>query len=151
MSALARLTVRERVLLLGAAAALLLLAAVHLVWFPLQARAAQHRAEIAAYLELGEAARRAAARPVAAPAPAPSEPAASRVTRSAEVAGLTLTRLEPGPQGLGVLLAEAPFDGLVDWLARLETEERLAVTAAEIDRRITPGTVTARITLEEMR
>ncbi|KAF0675835.1 type II secretion system protein GspM [Profundibacterium mesophilum] len=151
MGALSRLTARERLLLAAGAAALALFAAVQMVWLPLQERAAVHRGEIAAYLELTAAARDAAARPARPAPPPPLEPAASRVTRSAEAAGLTLTRLEPQAAGVTVLLAEARFAPLVDWLAALEAEDGLKVTAAEIDRRLEPGSVSARITLEGVR
>ncbi|KKK85009.1 hypothetical protein LCGC14_2777630, partial [marine sediment metagenome] len=57
---------------------------------------------------------------------------------------------EPDGQRLSVVLADAGYDTLVTWLAELQAREGLGVVSAEIDRRIEPGRVSARLVLEDM-
>jgi general secretion pathway protein M len=148
MSALTGLSTRERVLLLLALPIAILLAGWRLAWVPISDARAARDAEIAGYRMVAEAASRAGATPLAAPAEA--GPLATRVTASAEAAGLSLSRLEPEGEGLRVAVAEAGFAQVVLWLADLEGGDVL-VSAVEMDRRTAPGAVSARVLLEDAR
>ena len=151
MSALSRLSPRERGLLGIGGAVLLVAGLVQFLWLPLAETARAHRADIAAYKLIQQAARQADAPQVQATRDsAPRAPAANRVTRSADSANLSLTRIEPDGQRLSVVLADAGYDTLVTWLAELQAREGLGVVSAEIDRRIEPGRVSARLVLEDM-
>ena len=149
MSWLADRTPRERILLTVA----LPVAAVALAWTwiaaPLLAARVAQTEEIAAYRLVAETAT--LARTVEfAPAPAPLDPLAARVTRSAAAASLTLRRIEPEGEGLRVTLTDARFDDVLVWLADLEVEALAAVAAIEIERRPEPGFVSGRILFEEL-
>jgi general secretion pathway protein M len=148
MSALAGLSTRERVLLLLALPIAILLAGWRLAWVPISDARAARDAEIAGYRMVAEAASRAGVTPLAAPAEA--GPLATRVTASAEAAGLSLSRLEPEGEGLRVAVAEAGFAQVVLWLADLEGGDVL-VSAVEMDRRTAPGAVSARVLVEDAR
>ena len=117
-------------------------------WVPLAEVRAAREAEIAGYRLVAEAASGAGAAPLAAQGEA--APLASRVTASAEAAGLSLSRLEPEGEALRVAVAEAGFAQVVLWLSDLEGEDVL-VSAVEMDRRTAPGAVTARVLLEDAR
>jgi general secretion pathway protein M len=148
MSALASLSARERVLLLVVLPIVILVAGWRLAWVPISDARAAREAEIAGYRMVAEAASRAGATPLA--APTATTPLATRVTASAEAAGLALSRLEPEGESLRVAVAEAGFAQLVLWLADLEGEDVL-VSAVEMDRRTAPGAVSARVLLEDAR
>ena len=148
MSALASLSARERMLLLLVLPLVLLVAGWRLAWVPISDARAAREAEIAGYRMVAEAVSRAGATPLAAPPDA--APLATRVTTSAEAAGLPLSRLEPEGESLRVTVAEAGFAQLVRWLADLEGEGVL-VSAVEMDRRTAPGVVSARVLLEGAR
>jgi general secretion pathway protein M len=148
MSALASLSARERVLLLVVLPIVILVAGWRLAWVPISDARAAREAEIAGYRMVAEAASRAGATPLA--APTATTPLATRVTASAEAAGLALSRLEPEGESLRVAVAEAGFPQLVLWLADLEGEDVL-VSAVEMDRRTAPGAVSARVLLEDAR
>ena len=85
------------------------------------------------------------------PVAAPDEPVATRVTRSAERAGVPLSRIERQGEGLTALVDEAPFDAVVGWIAEMEREAGLRLVAVELSRRPTPGAVSARLDLSPAR
>ena len=87
----------------------------------------------------------------AAPAPVQEAPIATRVTRSAEAAGVALTRIEPAGDGLAALVDEASFDAVIGWIADMEATGGLRLRAIEIGRRPVPGVVSARLDLETAR
>ena len=87
----------------------------------------------------------------AAPAPVQEAPIATRVTRSAEAAGVVLTRIEPAGDGLAALVDEASFDAVIGWIADMEATGDLSLRAIEIGRRPVPGVVSARLDLETAR
>ncbi|WP_226783109.1 type II secretion system protein GspM [Oceaniglobus trochenteri] len=151
MRVLASLTPRERVMVIGGGAVLIAALAYQFAWRPLRADLAETRAEIAAYMQV-QAAARAADLPAAATttAPVPRDPPATRITRTAQAAGLRLSRIEPEGDLLNVTLGEVPFEALIGWLTTLEEAENLGVSGIEIDRRAAPGVVSARIALEEL-
>ena len=142
-----RLSARER-LLIGA----LVLVGVgggyfQFVWTPLQ----ETRGEMRRAIALSDRALAAAApfdAPVVAETVVDRPPPARRVTESARGAGLTLRRIETDGDLTRLVLADAEFAALVDWLALLERDHALLVSSIEIDRRPEPGTVAARIALE---
>lgn len=70
-----------------------------------------------------------------------------RSARSTALAG-TLSRVQPeGADTVRVWLDDAPFNELVAWMASLEYEHGVRVTAVAVDRTATPGRVSARVTL----
>ena len=151
MSALARLTPRERWLILGAVAFGLVLLGWVLLWQPVQRDREALRARIADALTVQAALDRhppdTAVR--AASAPVPGGPISARVTRSAQAAGIALARLEPRGAELTALVDEAPFVAIVDWIAEMERAEGVRLTGVAIDRRPAPGVVSARLDLED--
>ncbi len=144
------MTPRER-LLVGLVLPLALVGAGYRFgWVPLTEARAARIDEIAAYRQLTLAAQGANDRPAVAAVAIDPTPLATRVTQSAEAAGITLTRLEPEGAGLRLTLPETPFDTVIGWLARLEPDHGIRIAAAEIDRRTAPGTVSARILVEAL-
>lgn len=70
-----------------------------------------------------------------------------RSARATPLAG-TLSRIQPeGADTVRVWFDNAPFNDLVSWLAVLEREHGVRVTAVAVDRTATPGHVSARVTL----
>ncbi|HVG49602.1 MAG TPA: type II secretion system protein GspM [Rubellimicrobium sp.] len=149
MTRLANLSARERVLLLAVLPAVLLLAGVRFGWQPLQDLRAAREAEIASDQTVARAAAQVGA-PITAEAPDPT-PFAARVTQSAEAEGLELRRIEPEGERLRVAVEDAPFAQVMLWIADLEAERDVTLSAIELDRRIAPGTVSARLLLEPAR
>ncbi|HTB67397.1 MAG TPA: type II secretion system protein M [Steroidobacteraceae bacterium] len=98
---------------------------------------------------------RAVAPQLAAAGPAVAAPASQRslivvIDTSARESGLgsALNSSEPGGAGaLRVRLDKAPFDTLVQWLARLSQQNGIRVEVASIDAAGPPGLVNAAITL----
>ena len=144
-----RLSLRERVLLAAALPLALVLMLYQFAWVPLQDARAARLEEIAAYRMVSAAAARRAADPTPVAAPAPADPIATRVTQSAEAAGLQLRRLEPEGAGLRVTLDDVSFDALMLWLAEMQTTFAVRIAALEVDRRPAPGIVSTRLLLED--
>jgi len=148
IAAFSRLTLRERLLIgalvvIGGGAAY-----VHFVWQPMTAaRENAQRRIVSADRALAAVA--ALDGPILATAPAQRPPPARRITESARGAGLTLRRIESDGGLTRLVLTEAEFAVLIDWLAVLERDHALLVASIEIDRRPEPGIVSARIALEE--
>lgn len=142
---------REKLLILCVLPAIILLAAYRFGWMPLSQARADAKAEIAGYLTVIEAVQNRGAQPqMPDPAPAVLAPMATRVTQTADAAGILVRRLEPDADLVRVTLDDAQFDRVIAWISRLETEASLKVVGLEIDRRTAPGTVGARVTLENM-
>lgn len=146
-----RLTLRERVLLALVGPLALLVGLYQFAWLPLQDARADRLSKIAAYRQITAAAARRAADPAPVAAPAPADPIATRVTQSAEAAGLQLRRLEPDGAGLRVTLDDVPFGTVMLWLADMQASFAVRVAAIEMDRRPAPGTVSTRLLLEDDR
>ncbi|MBM1635195.1 type II secretion system protein M [Sulfitobacter mediterraneus] len=150
MKVLARLTVRERVLMIGGAALLLVPAAWFYLWQPIAEMQGTQEARIARYLALIDLARDAELAPLAqTKTEARSTPLAQRVTQSSETAGIPLARLDPDGRRLRVTVAEAPYADLIAWIAALETQSGVRALSVEVSRLTAPGTVSLRITLED--
>lgn len=150
MHALARLTPRERLLVLGALPLIALFGLYQFGWVPLSQARIAARAEIASYRVLTEAALQQGDAPAAAQVPdvTPRAPLATRITQSAASADVLVRRLEPEGSLVRVTLDDAPFDRVISWIAAMEKTEGIALRAAEMDRRTVPGIVAARLTLE---
>jgi len=144
---LAQRSVREQRLLAAlaavAAAALLFV----LVWQPLARAHTKAAADIHAYDAL-IAQLRVAGPDVARVAATRRVSAATVINDSASRAGLAIRRLEPQGARTEVTLEEVPFDKLTSWLAGLEHDAGLTVTAIKIERRPAPGVVTVQLTLK---
>lgn len=145
-----RLSGRERALILVGLPLVLIFAGYRLGWQPLQDLRAAQGAEIAGYRFIAEAVAEVGPQPAAAE-DEDEAPFAARVTQSAEAAGLALSRLEPEDERLRVTVEDAPFASVVLWIADLESEQNVTLAAIELDRRIAPGTVSARLLLETAR
>lgn len=148
MTAFGNLSRRERVLLVGALPLLVVFAGYRFGWQPLQEARTAREAEIASYRFVTQAAAGVGTRPIAVEDDG-AAPFAARVTRSAESAGLSLRRLEPEGDRLRVAIEDEHFAELVLWIADLEAEQDVTLAAIEVDRRLAPGTVSARLLLEE--
>ncbi|MEK6749497.1 MAG: type II secretion system protein M [Pseudomonadota bacterium] len=73
---------------------------------------------------------------------------ADRTARMNKLAD-ALKRVEPeGENRVRVWLEQAAFDDLVAWLERIQTENRIRIDTASIDKENAPGRVTARLVLE---
>ena len=148
MQMLQTLTQRERTLVSLALAGVILAATFQFVWLPVQAKRAALSAEIAGYAQIID---RIAAlgpeTPVLQTAAGPATPLSTRVTQSAEVAGLVLRRLEPEGDMLRVTLDDVAFANVILWLSDLEATHAVIVAGIEVDRRPAPGIVSARLLL----
>lgn len=139
------LSARERVLVTVAGVLLALVVLVFGVVKPLQAARAQALADIRTHETL-TARIRAAGTLNAAPAPrrqgAPQEVAVS----SAQSFGLTVVP-EAMADGVRVRVADATYDSLMAWLADLSATSDLRVRRLDIQRRPSPGRVSATVDL----
>ena len=144
------LSVRERALLLVAFPIVVIFAGHQFAWQPLQELRASREAEIASYRFVAQSAAETGTQ-ITPVEEEDAAPFAARVTQSAEAAGLSLRRLEPEGDRLRVAIEEAPFAQVVLWIADLEAEQDVLLAAIEIDRRLVPGTVSARLLLEATR
>lgn len=142
------LTPRERTLVGLALAGVICAAVFQFVWVPVQAKRAALSAEIVGYAQITD---RIAAlgpeTPVLQTAAGPATPLSTRVTQSADVAGLVLRRLEPEGDMLRVTLDDVAFANVILWLSDLEVNHAVIVAGIEVDRRPAPGIVSARLLL----
>lgn len=146
MSALSRLSARERMLILLMALAGGLAAGYSLFWEPM----AQARAQAMGSIERTDrlAAQLAPWRGEGLPPlPVAAENLTAVVAETARDRGLSIRRLEPEEGRARVSLEETDFDALLGWLAELQTDHAVRVAAIEIERRPEPGIVAARMTL----
>lgn len=74
-------------------------------------------------------------------------PVSAVVTRTAGARGLTIRRIEPAGAGAQVLIENAGFNEIVEWIAELEIEQGLRVVALGMDRTTDPGIVNASLTV----
>ncbi|NIJ07741.1 general secretion pathway protein M [Sphingomonas vulcanisoli] len=73
-----------------------------------------------------------------------SGPPAQQISQSAAAAGLQVQRIEPQGARTNVVLADAPFDAVLRFVADLEKNSALRVSEARIERsQIAAGMVTA--------
>ena len=71
------------------------------------------------------------------------------ITRSAEVQGLQLTRLQPEAGGsVSVVLQAQPFNDVVRWLHQLEQNNGITVARVAFDADANPGFVNAQLRLQ---
>ncbi|MFZ5962165.1 type II secretion system protein GspM [Thalassococcus sp. BH17M4-6] len=147
MNAFSKLSRREQIMLLGGGALLLALALWRFGWQPIQTEQALLQEDMARYMTLMRVADQAGQGPDDTAAADP-RPIALRITQTAEAQGLSLTRLEPEGAGMRVAMDVADFARIIDWIAVLEANANLRATTVELDRRPTPGEVSARLTLE---
>lgn len=135
---------RERLLLtiLGIVAMLALLAT--LVVRPLLAARAEALADIRTYETLN-ARLRAAGPALAAQKPRRTGDPATIISGSASEYGVAIQGSEPEGDAIRVVIAEAPFDAVMRWLAEVEGSSDLRVIEAQFDRRPATGFVGARL------
>ncbi len=151
MSWFSGLTGRERLMILVVLPLALLLGGYRFGWLPLQQLRADRDAEIANYRLIAAAAAGANPGDALAALPIDAAPIATRVTASANAAGIALRRLEPEGERVRVTLDDTDFAALTLWISDLETDQAITVAAIELDRRIVPGSVSAQLTLEAAR
>jgi general secretion pathway protein M len=151
MSILAKLNPRERIMVLGGGAVLIVLAAWLYVWQPLSVERAAQADRIARYLTIIEITRTVGSRaPVVAQGPITVAPLAPRITQSAEAAGIPLARLDPDGARLRVTVAAAGFAELTQWIAILEATEGVRALSVQMARLTQPGQVSMRLMLEDV-
>lgn len=142
-----RFSPREQVMVIGAAALLLGAVGYSGIWQPTtEAR----RADLAAINDIDIAMMqvRAAPETLRQPTASRTQPLAAVIAETAPRFALAVQRIDPEADGARVTLDEADFAALLLWIAALETDHAVLVTAARIERRPAPGLVSAEITLE---
>jgi general secretion pathway protein M len=151
VSVLEKLNPRERVLMLGGGAILLVLGLWIYIWQPLMAERSIQTARIARYLTVIELARNAGGAGVPRPTtPVQELPLSPRITQSAEAAGIVLARLDPDGPRLRITVAKAGFADLVAWIASLEAGAGVRMITVEMSRLTEPGQVSLRLLLEDV-
>ena len=154
----ARLSPRERRILVVAAVLILVVLPYWLVWQSLGEQAERMERSVAGLYE-DVAWMQAAAERVSRlhPGDAATTPATAdrsplsvidRTAREGPLSG-TVRRVQPeGAGAVRVWLEDAPFDDLVLWLGTLERDYGLRVTSLVVDRQPPEGRVSARLSLE---
>lgn len=154
-------TPREQVLIALVIPVAIAALAYQFVWQPLQANRAMYVDQISqARLVSGTAALAAAAdAPTGAqgqsvqrdttPAP-PLVPLANRITQAASAATIPVRRIEADGTAQRVTLGDVQYGSLIVWLADLEQTHRIGVKTIQLDRRTSPGTVSARLVLMDL-
>ena len=140
-------TPRERLLIAGVGALLVLWASFAWVWHPLWS----HRAALdAAILHTDQMlARVQRLPPPTGAAPVTDDrPLAVIATTTAGDMGLQVRRLQPQGDAVQVVVEDAPFDFVLLWIAALERDHALRLTDLTLTRRTGPGLVAATLTLE---
>ena len=139
---------RERLIFLGGAVAVLLIA----VWFgvmKLHAQTEVLRESVAAKQRMLVDLSRVGTRPAAAAnAQGNNQTLVVVIDGSAREHGITLsTRRPDGPDGVQVAFSNVPFDMLLDWLVALEKQSSVAVESASFTTAKTKGIVNGQLTL----
>lgn len=151
------LSKRERYMVIGAGAALLVFLLYILAWSPLVNRAQTLERRVHAQEQELAWMRQAAAevqrlRGGSAPAQAArSESLLSLIERTARERGLSgaVRRVQPeGQSGARIWLEGAAFDDLVLWLHQLSSNYGVRISEASVDRQPQPGLVNARLLVE---
>jgi general secretion pathway protein M len=138
---LANRSPRERLLLSGLLAFVLIWLGVTQVWGPLS----QWRAEITTRLPRMERALALAG----APAPlADPRPLQTLVTETAVPLGLRISRLQPLSAQVDLTLEDAPFDTVLLWIEALQRDHGVRLTDLTLTRRPASGIVGATLTME---
>ena len=71
----------------------------------------------------------------------------SVVSNTASVYNITLNRLQPTPTGINIEVRSATFNGVIEWLLKLETNHGFKVVEARFDR-LTEGNVACQIRIQ---
>lgn len=77
-----------------------------------------------------------------------SVPLQQRVTRSAQISGIPIQRIEARDGRVELTIEEVSYARLVRWLSDAHSEYAMGVTALQVSRRPMPGHVSANLTLE---
>lgn len=150
MNALAKLTPREKWLLLGGAVFVATLALWFYGWQPVAAQRDAQQDRIARYLALIDIAERSPdAAPIATPQCTNSTALPPRVTQSADAAGIVLARLDPEGQRLRITVSDTGYAGAISWISQLETQDCVRAVSIEMVRLTEPGKISLRMTLED--
>ena len=148
------LTLREKVLILALLPIALFSVGFHFAWVPLSEQRVVYINKIQSYRLVEQTAlladQTASQFTAVLDLPQNDIPLATRITQSSDDAGIVLRRIEADGTGIRVTLADTSFNELTLWLANLEQVSRVIVSAIEINRRPEPGTVSARILLEDL-
>lgn len=146
---------RERILFSAGAACLLLIILYLLIWEPISMGISQEESRVAQQRETLQWMQRASVDVVALRGSGnaklrSNEALLTLVDRTARQAGLRnyIKRLKPQGNDLVQLwMEQTPFDILMQWLGTLETDYRITVQSATLDKLDQPGMVDARINL----
>ena len=149
MKVLNALSPRERLLILIVLPLVVVFAGYNFLWLPLTEARAVARSEIASYKSITDAVANRSAEPVLQQPEAILAPLPTRIARSAENAGVLVRRLEPEGSLVRITLDDAQYDDVILWIANMEAQDQIIVTALEMDRRTAPGVVATRLTLED--
>lgn len=132
-------TPRERAMLWGLGAGVLLWLVVVAVWQPLQAQRANLTAQTARY----QTAAQMLANPVQVAVGSDPRPVAVIVADSAATFGLIIRRLQPTGDQVQVVLEDAPFEAVLLWIEAVTTDHALQLQSVDLIRRPAPGVVAA--------
>lgn len=138
---------RERLILLGGVAALLLIA----VWFGVMRLHAQTevlRDAVAAKQRMLVDLTRVGARPAGPANPQVNQTLVVVIDGSAREHGIALSTSRPdGPDGVQVAFSNVPFDMLLEWLVALEKQSSVGVESASFTTAKQKGIVNGQLTL----
>ncbi len=149
-ASLSRRTPRERVLLLVLAAAIAAYGTTTFILLPMLETREEARQSIARSDAI--LARLAVAPPLSQEAQRRDDrPVTTIVTETAPQFDLTIRRLEPEGSGARLVLEDADYAKVINWLDNLVRDHGLRVGTIELERRPDPGTVGTRLMLEEGR
>lgn len=138
---------RERLLLMGLAIVLTTALLIVGVWDPVRDARAKAHADIETYDQL--AVRLQAAGPILKPPSQVSRAGSiqSVLTVTAGESALAIKQVDPQGESGVVALDNVDFSALVAWLDRLDRQQGIGVTSAQIERQTAPGRVNARLSV----
>ncbi len=150
MTAISRLTSREKWLLIVGSGGLLLLCLWLYVWQPVNEQRALQQDRIARYLSLIDIAEK--TQDVTRPAIATcsdTNALGPRIARSAEASDIPLARLDPDGPRLRITVSNTGYAEAMSWISELEATTCSQVVAVEMARLAEPGKISLRMTLED--
>lgn len=151
MTAFSRLTSREKWLLIVGSGVFLVLGLWVYIWQPVNEQRALQQDRIARYLSLIDIAgqTQGVTRPAIATC-SNTNVLGPRITRSAEASGIPLARLDPDGPRLRITVSNTGYADATSWISELEATTCTKVVAVEMVRLAEPGTISLRMTLEDV-
>ncbi|WP_297775932.1 type II secretion system protein GspM [uncultured Roseovarius sp.] len=150
MTALSRLTLREKWLVASSCSLLVIFALWLYVWKPLNEQRAIQQNRIARYLALiNIAGETTATGREPATICTDSSALGPRITKSAEAFGVPLARLDPEGARLRITVSTVDYSEAMLWISELDASACARAIAVEMVRLTEQGQISLRMTLEE--